>query len=113
MKGYYKYIKGSIIANKKLHYAQNWVCCASYKAEYEEGDLILSDTKRAIPYATYVAKGDVMVSCREESLFSSLINNEISCDIVAVFRPYLAALDYLMKILKLLRSRLKMWKKCL
>lgn len=107
MKGYYKYIEGSIIANRKLHYAQNWVCCASYKAEYEEGNLILSDTKRAIPYATYMAKGDVIVSCSEESLFSSLIDSEISCDIVAVYRPYLAALDYFNENIEIIKKQVE------
>ena len=46
MKGYIKLIEGNIIASKKFHYAQDWICYGSSEFNKRE-DLILNDTHRA------------------------------------------------------------------
>ena len=105
MKGYKKYIGGNIIANKKLHYAQDWECFNTEDAEYEEGDLILSDTKRAIPYATYLAKGDIIVICSGGSILSSTIDKDISCNIESVYKPHEAAFEYFKEGIEIIKKQ--------
>lgn len=92
MKGYIKHIEGNIIASKKFHYAQNWICYGSSEFNKRE-DLILNDTHRAIPYATYVAKGDIalynLTGIPLDEL-ESIINES---DLVASFK-HQAAVEY-------------------
>lgn len=95
MKGYYKHISGNIIANKKLHYAQDWVCYAA--AEFEtRNDLILNDAHRAIPYATYVADGDIALYDLVDIPLTSPMQmiNDIECDLVSAPKHHAAYLYF-------------------
>lgn len=65
MKNYIIEVKGEIVANAKVHYAQNWACCDmsssitndnySYdeKTQTVNSDLVLNENRRAVPYAVY------------------------------------------------------------
>lgn len=65
MKGFLIEVKGEIVAYAGTHYAQNWaaLCFSSdvndYSYSYDEtthtvnSDLILNESRRAVPYATY------------------------------------------------------------
>lgn len=65
MKRYIIEVKGEIVANAQIHYAQNWVCCDvsssitddSYSYDKEthtvNSHLLLNENIRAVPYAIY------------------------------------------------------------
>ena len=105
MKGYIKLIEGNIIASKKFHYAQDWICYGSSEFNKRE-DLILNDTHRAIPYATYVAKGDIalynLTGIPLDEL-ESIINES---DLVASFK-HQAAVEYFRENIKKIKNKLK------
>ena len=72
---YFIEVSGSIIAKEGKNYTQNWVASSCHddqaqylSGEYNEnqhairGDLILDKKTRAVPYATYYAKGSVGIA---------------------------------------------------
>lgn len=74
MKYYLIKVKGDIVANTCIHYAQEWVCygltsCNTNKKSYVyekdthsvHSDLILNESRRAVPYAVYLAEKDISV----------------------------------------------------
>lgn len=81
------------------------MCYGTENAEYEEGNLILSDTKRAIPYATYVAKRDIIVYSSGDSLFSSSKNRDNLCDIVCFDKAYKPAFEYFKENIEIIKKQ--------
>ena len=95
MKGYIKRINGSIIACDKIHYAQDLVCYR--KKEFENKELlILNDTHRAIPYATYIAEFDIGRFGLEDIPLTSPMQmiNDIECDLVSAPKHHAAYLYF-------------------
>lgn len=67
-------VKGNILANDKLHFAQGWACYGKSEPTHDdsnyyfdeknhniESDLILNETRRAVPYAVYLSEKGISI----------------------------------------------------
>lgn len=97
-------VKGQIIANDKIHYAQGWSCkniaepvSGEKYAEFDNktrivnGDLILNENRRAVPYAIY---------CTEKGI-AAASSGDISCA-----KGHLPAWEYYEENIKEISSQL-------
>ncbi len=97
-------VRGQILANDKMHYVQDWCCKDLYEpisgknyAEFDNktrivnGDLILNENRRAVPYAIY---------CTEKGI-AAASSGDISCA-----RGHLPAWEYYEENIKEISSQL-------
>ncbi|GAY28142.1 hypothetical protein [Prevotella sp. MGM1] len=73
MKNYIIEVKGEIVANAKVHYAQGWTCCDmgssitndSYSYDRKThtviSNLVLNENRRAVPYAIYFTEKGIAI----------------------------------------------------